>query len=636
MGVILKIGKLQVINRKQQISGSIRLINKFKVIITAKDFHMTWIKGFITLIFLTGISFVSVAQEIVKSSKTEVFNGKEYYLHTVKAGQTLYAIARAYQVAEDEILQVNPDARKTLKIDQILRIPVRNDNNADVYIMHTVEKGETLSSISDKYNIKLSVIYRLNPGINASVKPGQKIKLPAAEKVPETLAKGTFQTYIVQKNETLFGIARQYGTTVDELKKANPGLNETVHVGQEIRVPVKKTAESSTEVVKDTVTYDCLQTGLLSSYNVGLLMPFYLDMASMIDTGNIDKSTIKSAPFTFIGFYEGFLIALDSLERSGISLKFIVDDLAEDTSHTMEILNKPAYSDLNLLIGPFYSKNFGIAAEWAGKKHIKIVNPFSAHSEFINGNPYVFKNIASNESLALQTANYVRKTWAGCNVFLVYSAYERDTLLREEFRKALSGPTPSGTTFFEVNYSREGLAGISNNLSTEKPNIIISLISSEVAVSNYIRGMSGLSFTYPIVVFGQKSWEDLSSLELEYLLNIKLHVISNSFINYQDSTVTDFVRKYRERFQTEPDAYAFAGFDNAMYYLNALHLYGKNFDHCLDKYHPRLLHMELNFDHTDGNGYENKKICIYRYENYKLIDAFANPLISVAVNKKEK
>jgi hypothetical protein len=144
-----------------------------------------------------------------------------------------------------------------------------------------------------------------------------------------------------------------------------------------------------------------------------------------------------------------------------------------------------------------------------------------------------------------------------------------------------------------------------------------------------------LSFTYPLVTFGLPEWENFSNLETEYLLNIRLHILSNSFIDYQQNDVKDFIIKYRERYKTEPDEYAFAGYDNAMFYLNALRLFGKDFQNCLKDYHPNLLQTDLDFEHQEGSGWENKNVLIYRYENFKKIDAVLNPLKTVGVNIKE-
>jgi LysM repeat protein/ABC-type branched-subunit amino acid transport system substrate-binding protein len=598
---------------------------------------MNWLRRMIPLIFICCLfTCVSMAQGIQKSTQIEFIGGRNCYLHTVKAGQSLYSIARAYQVTEDDVLKLNPDAKKGIKVDQVLKIPVTDDNSKDVYMIHTVKEGETLSELAEQYNVKLSEIYQLNPGLTPAVKIGQKIKLPRPAKVAETVEPATFKFHVVQKNETLFSIAKQYGVTVDELKKNNPGLTEAIKLGQQIKVPDNKVIAQVEEKPKDTLIFDCGKSGLQKSYNIGLLIPFYTSQVYSIDTSNIDKSSKDLDPFTFIGFYEGFRIALDSLERSGFSAKVVVDDVTEGSDNTVEILNRSTYKDMDLLIGPFFGKNFQVAADWAKDKQVKIVNPFSSNSEFVAGNPYVMKNVASCTYEAKQTADYIRKTWPDANVFLVYSAYETDTSLRVEFQKALAIQESQPKAYFDVNYSKEGLAGISKDLSTDKPNIIISLFKSEVAISNYIRGMSSLSYSYPIVVFGPRKWDEISSLELDYLINIKLHVISNSFIDYHKAEVKDFVLHYRDKYSTEPDEYAFAGFDCAMYYLNALRLYGKDFQRCLHQYHPQMLETEMDFDHKEGCGYENKCISIYRYENYVPINAYTNPLTTVEINKKDK
>jgi hypothetical protein len=153
-------------------------------------------------------------------------------------------------------------------------------------------------------------------------------------------------------------------------------------------------------------------------------------------------------------------------------------------------------------------------------------------------------------------------------------------------------------------------------------------------VSNFIRYARELSFSYPVVVFGQKIWEDYSSLDLEYLMNLRIHFASHSFVDYSREDVKTFVAAYRERFKTEPDAFAFAGYDIGIYYLSALHLYGKNFHNCLGNFMPGLLQADHAFKKIENGGWENTRIRFYRYENFRVIDAVANPLQTVEVNKR--
>jgi len=579
------------------------------------------------------LSISARAQVIEKSTKIEYIGGKNYYLHTVKSGQTLTAIAMAYSTTVDDILAANPGMKTALKVDQVIKILAKSYEPSRNVTIHIVKQGETLSSIAQQYQVKLEDIFKLNPGISASIKPGQEVKVPKASGASETVAQGAFVTHTVQKSETLFSIARTYGVTVDELKQSNPGLNETIQIGQQIRVP-SKGVEVKVPKPVDSIPFECMKTGILPSYNVGLLIPLYLEKASYIDTSDAEKTVKNYSSFAFIGFYEGFMIALDSLKDVGFSVKMMVDDVTEDSNKLKTILNKPSYSDLNLLIGPFYSNVFDEASAWAKEKKVNIVNPFTSRSELVVGNPQVFKNIPSATQQTRQTVEYIRKTWPGCNIILAHCNRETDKEMTDAYLCALKGPDSSFTDFTIVSYNTEGLAGVSKNMVTDKVNVVISFIQGEAATSNYIRNMSELSFRYPMVVFAQADWERYTSLEAEYLLNIHLHILSHSFIDYSKPEVKEFVVKYRTRYHTEPDEYAFAGYDVAMYYLEALHLYGKDFQHCLDQYRPKLLQTSFEFEHQINDGWENTKICIYHFKDYKRVDAFTDPQTLIEINNK--
>jgi LysM repeat protein/ABC-type branched-subunit amino acid transport system substrate-binding protein len=583
------------------------------------------------LVFTSG----SFSQEIQKSTKKEFIGGKECYLHTVLSGQTIFAIAKVYNVSEQDIYTLNPDARNGIKVNQVLKVPVKDSQITPEVIIHVVKQGESLSIIAQQYKVKVEEIYRLNPGLKETIKAGQEIKVPKNQNVTESVASGSFTIHVVQKSETLFGIARKYGITVDDLKKSNPGLNETIQVGQQIRVPIKGGEIKDTINTDQSASYECMKTGLLPEYQVGLLIPFYLEKAAYIDTSDDEKSIRQFSSFSFIGFYEGFLIALDTLKGMGLSAKLYVEDVAEDTNKIKTILQKDGFSDLNLLIGPFFSNNFRTASEWSKEKKVKIVNPFSYRSEFVKENPYVFKDVPSTENQTTKTVDYIRKTWPGCNIFLLQSGKPSDSCVIEAYRKALLGSDSSYHDYFVVDYIKEGLSGVSKNMSTDKVNVVISFVHGEASISNFIRNMSDYSYKYPIVVFGLREWEEFTSLETEYLLNINLHIVSHSFVDYDKQLVKDFIVEYRSRYHTEPDNYAFAGYDIAMYYMNALRLYGKDFQNCLKDYKPELLECNLDFEHKEGMGWENTNICIYRYQDFKQIDALLNPQTTVEINKKQ-
>jgi LysM repeat protein/ABC-type branched-subunit amino acid transport system substrate-binding protein len=594
----------------------------------------TLITAVISVCLLLGIQHPLSAQQIEKSTKTEYIGGKYYYLHTVQAGQTLSAISRAYETTVDEIMAANAGLTANLKVGQVIKVPSKQQTAPVVNSnIHVVKTGETLSSIASSYKVKLEDIFKLNPGLTPNIRPGQEIKIPKSTN-GETTAQIAYTIHVVQAKETLYSIASKYKVTVDELRKSNPGLNETIQIGQQIRVPVKGNEVVTPPKPVDTVpSHECGKTGMLPVYNLSLLLPLYLEKASVIDTAD-NASSKRFTSLSFIGFYEGFLLGLDSLKQLGFSARVVVKDVVEDSAKVMNVLEDDAVGKSNLIVGPFYSSAFNRVSLWAKPKGIKLVNPFTARSEFVEENQNVYKNIASAQSQAKQCVEYIRKTWTNCNIILVHTEKDVDADLVAAYSKVLAGPDSSMKDYHIVSYNKDGLTGVTKFFAEDKTNVVISFVHGEAFISNYIRNLSDYSFRVPLVVFGLTEWENLGSLETEYLMNINLHMVSTNFVDYSKDNVKNFVLRFRAQYNTEPDDYAFAGYDAAMYYCNALRLYGKDFQKCIEDYHPELLEWNPVFEHNPNCGYENTGIYIYRYEDYKAVNAVEQPKVIIEVNKK--
>ncbi|MFV5691335.1 LysM peptidoglycan-binding domain-containing protein [Flavobacterium sp. LT1R49] len=116
---------------------------------------------------------------------------------------------------------------------------------------HTIIKGETISSIAEKYDVKQSEIYKLNPKVKNLLKLNSVLLIPVTAP-KNTTTKSKIATNYSEKEhevlakETLYGIARQYGITVKELNEANPTLETSgLKIGQKIAIPGNAT---STEI----------------------------------------------------------------------------------------------------------------------------------------------------------------------------------------------------------------------------------------------------------------------------------------------------------------------------------------------------------------------------------------------------
>lgn len=124
------------------------------------------------------------------------------------------------------------------------------------FIIHRIDKGETLYSISRKYRIAVAILERTNPGSGAGINIGQELKIPYQGKNPDRAPAEV--THTVLEKQTLYSIARQYGVTVDQIKEWNKLSSNSLNEGQ--RLIIKKISEPSVEVKQDIIKQDVAKT----------------------------------------------------------------------------------------------------------------------------------------------------------------------------------------------------------------------------------------------------------------------------------------------------------------------------------------------------------------------------------------
>ena len=201
--------------------------------------------------------------EICDSIGVERADGKLFILHRITAGETLYSISKKYKVSVDDVKKANPDWAQGLQVGQILKVPTvlpasvtTATNTLESAKTHTVAAGETLYSIATKYSISVDALKKANPGLSSSISVGQTLNLPAkagstaAATKPATTTttapvnKETIE-HKVASGETLYSIAKKYNVSVEDIKKANPGIG-ALKVGQVVKVEGAETAATAT------------------------------------------------------------------------------------------------------------------------------------------------------------------------------------------------------------------------------------------------------------------------------------------------------------------------------------------------------------------------------------------------------
>lgn len=146
--------------------------------------------------------------------------------YIVKSGDSLYSIAQKYNTTVDELKKLNNLTSNLLSIGQSLKIPTKSENN---YIEYTVKKGDNLYSIARNYGLTQSELMDYNNLTSNLLSIGQILKIPVSK---DSTSQQT--TYTVQKGDSLYSIAQKYNITVDSIKRKNNLTSNLLSIGQKL------------------------------------------------------------------------------------------------------------------------------------------------------------------------------------------------------------------------------------------------------------------------------------------------------------------------------------------------------------------------------------------------------------------
>ncbi len=195
------------------------------------------------IILLFGFTNLYASNFPADSIGMEKVDGRVYVLHQVEQKETLYSLAQRYGVKIAAITAVNPDSENGLSIGQVLRIPVETEIPVkDGREVHKVSPKETLYSIARDYNVSVDDIKKWNKMSMNLLDIGQELVIyPAGEKtdqpsVPERNSGEVVnvETHVVQTGETLYSISRKYGASLENLRDWNSLQYNDISIGQEL------------------------------------------------------------------------------------------------------------------------------------------------------------------------------------------------------------------------------------------------------------------------------------------------------------------------------------------------------------------------------------------------------------------
>jgi LysM repeat protein len=562
-----------------------------------------------------------------------------FIYHSLKPGETIYFLSKTYDVSENDIIQNNPGIDITkLSVGMEIVIPKKD-------FMTSRQKFEEPAK----------------PQTDFKDKEKDKDKAPVYVAAPVVIQdqpqeKG-YIYHKVQKGESLSSIADRYGLSVRVLRKANRDIRFP-QVGDSVKVPGIKNPEiklaepaaaapviavnEAPAIKPERPAGFTPVTDLKGTLNVAVLLPFYLKENSLrteVDSskGAKGKRTIKFTQknddwiyprsLDFVEMYEGILLASDTLRSLGMNVNLHAYDIKSDTIELSRIIAAGKLEGMDLIIGPVYSHNLSIVAAYAKDLGIPVVSPVPLFdNSVLSGNSDLFLASSSLEVAQLTLAKKFSE-YPDHNFIFIHSDTSGVDGDVQRFRRLILAELGARMPYEEIKfrefpfYSRsmfdsDSINRLSHALSDRSKNIVVIASEEAPVISETMIDVHSLSKRFDIKVFGYPVMRDLDNLDSKYFFDLDLMIYSPYWIDYSRNDIIQFNADFRQKFLTEPTekSYAWQGYDIAYYFMSGLAIHGKEFIRHPEIHHPDLLQTDYDFvSKGDGSGYENRNMYLIRY-----------------------
>ncbi len=591
---------------------------------------------------------------------------RRYIYHFVKPKETLYSLSKRYNLSIFNLLKENSFLDKGLKIGDTLTIPLAIDTTQ--YKLHFVEKKQTVFSLLKKYNITKKQLYDANPFLLQGLKYDQYLLIPKNKPLiqeehssinhrlkKENIIKEypilgsnykifknkkiisfQYKLHFVEKKQTVFSILKKYNITKEQLYEANPFLSQGLKYDQYLLIPKNKPLvqeehssinhllEKENVIKEDSIlnaNYKISKNKKIISFNVdsvtvnplnvALMLPFYLQQNDTIKPDMITgKKSIFQKSKVALEFYTGVLCALDSLKDLGFSINVNVYDTGNDVEKLDNILKNNDFTNIDIILGPLYTKNIQHIANYLKNNNIKtlIVSPLSIKKD-LETYPYVIQVNPNNQILSDVAIDYFKKNYNKENVVLVYTPKMlREMKIIEKHISTFVDSLKLKNLFcLERALHKDSILDYIKPF--EKHTFILST-DDNVITSDLISNLYSFQDTAISKVILLKKSNIIDKLESDYLSYVNLHYPSPYHIDYLNESTKKMIKRYRKKNKKNPDKYALIGFDIT---LDILIRYAINDFKNITK----GIYSNFNYLESGSGGYVNNALYMIEYKDLR-------------------
>ncbi len=354
------------------------------------------------------------------------------------------------------------------------------------------------------------------------------------------------------------------------------------------------------------------ETKEFTEATISLLLPFKLNQVSAkaATRAEVDKAALA------IDFYQGFMLGIDSAAASGFNFKVNVFETRDYNAQIETVIKTASLAQSNLLVGPVYPDGVKYISKYAIEHNLPLVSPLAASLPQEFNNPNLISVVNNIDLHVKKVGDHISRNYNSENyvVALINPKGADDEVFATPLRQYFTTYKNRKLGFQEF----ASVFSLETKLMKGKKYIVLLSSSNKQFVTATIDKLlkmqrAGLN----VSLYGHPNWVK-QTYPTEKLQALNTIISASYKVDYRRPAVINFVKNYRNKYQFEPNEYAFKGYDIGLYFGNLIANAGPDFMSQITKHKYRGLHNSFAFVHDKQLGYINTSLMLLQYKNFAL------------------
>lgn len=409
--------------------------------------------------------------------------------------------------------------------------------------------------------------------------------------------------YKAKSKDTLFGIARNYGLTLDQLIASNPDMGVPgyeLKKGTFVFIPFTKN-EAQVKDTKESKN-EKSQVDNKKHIKVGIMLPLH----------QVDGDGLR-----MVEYYRGFLLACDSLKRQNISIDISAWNIAIDTD-LKNVLSDSKVKQCDIIFGPLYTHQVKSLGDFCLKHDIKLVIPFSINGDAVTKNRNIYQVYQSVDEINNASIEAYVNLFSKCHPVFIdcNDLSSKKGIFTAALRNRLE---TLGLKYNITNINAEESV-FAKAFSKTIPNVVILNTGRSPELGVVLAKLNGLKVNNPnlnISLFGYTEWLMFTKNNLDNFFKFNTYIPTTFYYNPLSLKTKEIEAQYNRWFkvgmQYALPRFAMTGYDHAQYFLTRLAKYGKKFSGNKNEINYKPLQTPLNFKRILNGGMQNNSFMLVHY-----------------------